>query len=780
MKRKLITLLLTLSMAFTVLCFVGCNTENSNNAQSSVSATLPSTDNSTPSSSERPPTTEHTHDYIAHVTAPTCTTRGYTTYTCACGDTYIDDYVNAKGHSYAATVTQPTCTAQGYTTHACACGDTYINDYVNAKGHSYTTYLSDGNATYEADGTKTAFCDHGCGTTDTITDMGSMLVHSGITFKSFTVSKVNDATYNAYGKMANGTKVFSFLNEITVNGTASYTVSRDLAGQYVIPTKTVNVNTGNNTFYVLATVENDLILYTVTVRVRPIYTVKFDTLGGSDVCSQQIEEDDFAEAPDLPPTKTGYTFGGWNFNFANTPITDDTTVAIHAWQANTYTVYFDGNGGSSHENITVTYDTAYGELPVPKRESYVFVGWFTALNEGSKIGCDTIVATDGDHTLYARWDTEVTYALNFFASAYEVTGLTDATASEIIIFNTYNDKPVTSIRASAFSGCTALRSVTVEEGVTSIGEKAFYNCSNLTNIKLPSTLTEIGGEAFYNCTSLQCNAYDNALYLGNDTSPHLVLIKAVSTNISTCTIANSTTIIYYEAFKDCALLTDVVVPDGVLEIGASAFKNCSTLKNATIAKSVKWIGLAAFYGCSLLETLVLPLVFTVSTTYGYTYYYPFGYIFGLANFENAVATKQEYTYTFDEYDGTVSTYATSKTFYIPKTLKTVVVNGGRMRIGTFFGCNNIKTIVINSIAEYAFYGCSSIQTVYYCGTQTNWNYYKKYYNTNNSNYAIFNTGVDVYYYSEEEPPLNSSGTAYDGKYWYYATDGTTPVVWKKT
>ena len=43
----------------------------------------------------------HTHDYSAVVTAPTCTERGYTTYTCVeCGNAKIEDYVNSLGHEY--------------------------------------------------------------------------------------------------------------------------------------------------------------------------------------------------------------------------------------------------------------------------------------------------------------------------------------------------------------------------------------------------------------------------------------------------------------------------------------------------------------------------------------------------------------------------------------------------------------------------------------------------------------------------------------------------------
>ena len=40
-------------------------------------------------------------------------------------------------HAYEASVTAPTCTAQGFTTHTCACGDTYIDTYVDPIAHSY-------------------------------------------------------------------------------------------------------------------------------------------------------------------------------------------------------------------------------------------------------------------------------------------------------------------------------------------------------------------------------------------------------------------------------------------------------------------------------------------------------------------------------------------------------------------------------------------------------------------------------------------------------------------
>ena len=63
----------------------------------------------------------HEHSYTAVVTAPTCTEKGYTTHTCACGDSYVDTYVDALGHDWdSGMVTkQPTATETGVRTYTC-------------------------------------------------------------------------------------------------------------------------------------------------------------------------------------------------------------------------------------------------------------------------------------------------------------------------------------------------------------------------------------------------------------------------------------------------------------------------------------------------------------------------------------------------------------------------------------------------------------------------------------------------------------------------------------
>ena len=158
----------------------------------------------------------HTHSYKAVVTAPTCTSKGYTTHTCACGDSYVDTYVDALGHawdngkvtkeptatetgirtytctrcsetktetipklthehSYKAVVTAPTCTEKGYTTHTCSCGDSYVDTYVDALGHAWDSGKVTKQPTATETGVRTYTCTRCNATkTETIPATGSV------------------------------------------------------------------------------------------------------------------------------------------------------------------------------------------------------------------------------------------------------------------------------------------------------------------------------------------------------------------------------------------------------------------------------------------------------------------------------------------------------------------------------------------------------------------------------------------------------------------------------
>ncbi|MBO6263244.1 MAG: hypothetical protein J6N93_03080, partial [Clostridia bacterium] len=142
------------------------------------------------------------HDYVAKVTAASCTTGGYTTYTCSrCGDTYESDFTSllnhkwgewvivkaatadengeerrvcqndrthietraipALGHNYVGVVTKPTCTENGYTTYTCTdCENSFISDYVDALGHDWGEWKTIKPATCTERGTEQRVCSH--------------------------------------------------------------------------------------------------------------------------------------------------------------------------------------------------------------------------------------------------------------------------------------------------------------------------------------------------------------------------------------------------------------------------------------------------------------------------------------------------------------------------------------------------------------------------------------------------------------------------------------------
>ena len=85
------------------------------------------------------PALEHVHAYSGMITAPTCTEQGYTTFTCTCGESYIDAFVDALGHNEAVDFGEvASCTESGMTdgSHCSTCGQTLIKqEEIPALGH---------------------------------------------------------------------------------------------------------------------------------------------------------------------------------------------------------------------------------------------------------------------------------------------------------------------------------------------------------------------------------------------------------------------------------------------------------------------------------------------------------------------------------------------------------------------------------------------------------------------------------------------------------------------
>ena len=77
-------------------------------------------------------------------------------------------------------------------------------------------------------------------------------------------------------------------------------------------------------------------------------------------------------------------------------------------------------------------------------------------------------------------------------------------------------------------------------------------------------------------------------------------------SLASVVIPEGVTSIGDEAFYYCQSLTSVVIPEGVTSIGGEAFKYCSSLTSVVIPKGVKSIGNWAFSGCSSLASVVIP------------------------------------------------------------------------------------------------------------------------------------------------------------------------------
>lgn len=96
---------------------------------------------------EEIPVLEHVHDYHPTVVAPTCMEQGYTTYTCACGDSYQDNYVTPLGHTEEIIAGKPaSCTEPGLTEgkHCSVCNEVLkAQEVVEAIGHHYTSGICD-------------------------------------------------------------------------------------------------------------------------------------------------------------------------------------------------------------------------------------------------------------------------------------------------------------------------------------------------------------------------------------------------------------------------------------------------------------------------------------------------------------------------------------------------------------------------------------------------------------------------------------------------------------
>ena len=130
------------------------------------------------------------------------------------------------------------------------------------------------------------------------------------------------------------------------------------------------------------------------------YTITFDTDGGSTVAAITQDYGTAVTAP-ADPTKTGYTFAGWDSDIPETMPAENMTITAQ-WTVNRYTMTFDDNG--SRSEYVLDYGTNLTEyVPDIQWEGHTFMGWNPEVPE-------TVPAED--MTFTAVWDTN-TYTITF-------------------------------------------------------------------------------------------------------------------------------------------------------------------------------------------------------------------------------------------------------------------------------------------------------------------------------------------------------------------------------
>lgn len=309
----------------------------------------------------------------------------------------------------------------------------------------------------------------------------------------------------------------------------------------------------------------------------------------------------------------------------------------------------------------------------------------------------------------------------------------------------YTIKTGTTVMASgAFFGCEGLTKINIPESIISIPPSAFSGCINLTDVNLPPILFNIGSGAFANCSSLQeISLPSTVLDIGQGAFRNC-------TSLSSITIPQYLEVISYRTFMGCTSLTSIILPDSVGSIGESAFEDCTNLKYVDTGNSLYVIGENAFKGCTSLENITIsPILAHISS----------------GSFKNCTSlTKIDLP---DSVDYSIRHTA----FEGCEKLKTIKISDKVIIIeaSAFSFCRGLESVVIGervrTIDPGAFFGCDSLNNVFYKGTANKWD-----------GVQISDIGNDklseaqMYFYSEEAPEE-------EGFFWHYGENGEI-LIWE--
>ena len=327
--------------------------------------------------------------------AATCTSNGYRSYSCACGQTKSET-IYASGHSYSYGSWEQYSSSQHRREAYCRnCGD---SDYEYAShSMSYGSWSNSSSSQHS----RTASC-RTCGysTTDYGNhsySTGSWSKYSGTQHRrSKTCSGCGASTYD-YANHSYSYGSWMSDSETQHKRTKTCSACGDSGYEYADHT---DANGDGRCDDCGATVS---------------LTVTWDagsnggTIDGKTSFSETVKPNSKPTAPSASPVKTGYTFKNWytektGGKLYNTVTSITTSQTFYAqFTANTYTVTWNLGDGRSE-----TTEQTYGEklvLPTdPERKNAEFLGWFTEKDGGTEVDSNTTYTTDSETTYYAHWE----------------------------------------------------------------------------------------------------------------------------------------------------------------------------------------------------------------------------------------------------------------------------------------------------------------------------------------------------------------------------------------
>lgn len=247
-----------------------------------------------------------------------------------------------------------------------------------------------------------------------------------------------------------------------------------------IKAKVTNKNTGSTSTATLS----------LTIPALKKYTITYNANGGSGAPGSQAKYyGKTLKLTTAKPIRTGYTFKGWSTSSSATSATwsaggNYTTNASNTlyavWEAKTYTITLDANGGSGGTSVSKTYGEAVA-LPIntPTKANYNFKGWAKTQNAATAEWVVGDVYNENiteNTTLYAVW--ELAYikpqigAITAYRVADDGATLDDTGTKAKIIFSWTAGK----------DGTTALTPTSIKIQMKETGASTYSNIQEITGL----------------------------------------------------------------------------------------------------------------------------------------------------------------------------------------------------------------------------------------------------------------------------------------------------------